>query len=204
MQKLYLLLLNVFLCSITVAQKKDLYVEQIKTYQQNYASTHEVVPKKDKKHFHFFPISKAYLVTGYFEKINDTTGFTMNTSAGTLKHYYKYGRLDFTIDGKECRLYVYQSKDLMQVEKYKDYLFVPFTDATTGDESYGSGRYLEFFKQDIQHNPEGPGSILLLDFNKAYNPYCAYAAGYKCPIPPKENRLPVAVKAGEKNFGKSK
>ena len=84
----------------------------------------------------------------------------------------------------------------MQTEKYRNYLFVPFTDATTGDESYGSGRYLEFYIADIQNN------TLQLDFNKAYNPYCAYAAGYKCPIPPRENNLPLAIKAGEKNFAK--
>ena len=77
------------------------------------------------------------------------------------------------------------------------YLFVPFTDATTGDESYGGGRYLEFYKQDIQNN------TLQLDFNKTYNPYCVYATGFRCPIPPKENRLPVAIKAGEMNFAKS-
>ncbi|HNJ28593.1 MAG TPA: DUF1684 domain-containing protein, partial [Ferruginibacter sp.] len=78
-----------------------------------------------------------------------------------------------------------------------DYLFVPFTDLTTGDESYGSGRYIEFYIQDIQ----GDGT-LQLDFNKAYNPYCAYASGFKCPIPPRENALNVAIKAGEKNFAK--
>ena len=121
----------------------------------------------------------------------------MTTSAKTLKHYYKYGSLSFNISGNDCRLFVYQSKDLMQVEQYKDYLFVPFTDATTGDESYGSGRYLEFYKKDIQNN------TLQLDFNKVYNPYCAYSSGYKCPVPPKENRLLIAIKAGEMNFGKA-
>ena len=125
------------------------------------------------------------------------SGFTMNTSAGTVKYYYKYGRLDFIIDGKECLLYVYQGKDLMQTEQYKDYLFVPFTDATTGNESYGSGRYLEFYKKDIENNS------VQLDFNKAYNPYCAYATGYKCPVPPRENRLTIPIKAGEMNFGKA-
>lgn len=196
-QRTFLFAIGIFISGFTVAQKKDFYVERIKAYQKNYVTSHEVVPKKDKKYFHFFPISKAYDVTCSFEKITDTVGFTMKTSANTLKHYYKYGRLDFIIGGKECLLYVYQSKDLMQVEKYKDYLFVPFTDATTGDESYGSGRYLEFFKNDIQNN------LLELDFNKAYNPYCAYSPNYKCPIPPKENSLTVAIKAGEMNFGKA-
>ena len=182
--------------SFAFAQKKDSYVQELKAYQKNYVTTHEVVEKKDQKYFHFFPINKAYHVTCYFERIIDTVGFTMTTSANTLKHYYKYGRLDFMINGEECLLYVYQSKDLAQQEKYKDYLFVPFTDATTGDESYGSGRYLEFYKQDIV------GDSVHLDFNKAYNPYCAYATGYKCPVPPKENRMRIAIKAGEMNFGK--
>ena len=152
---------------------------------------------KDAKYFHFFPINKAYNVSAYFERIFDSVGFTMNTSAGTVKYFYKYGRLDFMIDGKECLLYVYQGKDLMQTEQYKDYLFVPFTDATTGNESYGSGRYLEFYKKDIENN------LLQIDFNKAYNPYCAYATGFKCPIPPRENRLTISIRAGEMNFGKT-
>jgi uncharacterized protein (DUF1684 family) len=175
---------------------------ELEAYQKNYVLNHEVVPKKDKKYFHFFPVSSLYNVKCNFERITDSTGFTMTTSAKTIKHYYKYGRLNFTISGKPYELFVYQSKDLMQVEKYRDYLFVPFTDSTTGDESYGSGRYLEFYVQDIQKNPQGSGGTVWLDFNKAYNPYCAYSSGYKCPIPPRENFIPVAIRAGEMNFGK--
>lgn len=195
-QRIFLLAAGLFFCGFAYAQKNDQYKESIKAYQKMYADSHAVVKGKDKKKFRFFPVSKTYAVTAYFERITDTVGFTMNTSAGTQKHYYKYGRLDFMIDGKECLLFVYQGKDLMKTELYKDYLFVPFTDATSGNESYGSGRYLEFYIQDIQHDS------LQLDFNKAYNPYCAYATGFKCPIPPAENRLAVAVKAGEMNFGK--
>jgi uncharacterized protein len=195
-QRVFLLAAGMLISGFAFSQKKDFYAESIKAYQKIYIDSHEVVTGKDKKAFRFFPINKDYHVTAYFERIFDTLGFTMNTSAGTVKYFYKYGRLDFMIDGKECLLYVYQGKDLMQTEQYKDYLFVPFTDATTGNESYGSGRYLEFYKKDIQ------GDSLLLDFNKAYNPYCAYANGYKCPIPPKENRLTVSIKAGEMNFSK--
>lgn len=192
-----LLLLFVFsLYHIAFAQKDDFYTRSILAYQKKYVAEHEVVNKSDKKYFRFFPINKAYLVACSFERIIDTVGFSMKTSASTLKHYYKYGKLSFKISGTDCQLYVYQSKDLMQTEKYRNYLFVPFTDATTGDESYGSGRYLEFYIADIQNN------TLQLDFNKAYNPYCAYAAGYKCPIPPRENNLIPAIKAGEKNFAK--
>ncbi len=195
-QRALLLAVVLLIAGPAQAQKKDFYTESIKAYQKNYIDSHEVVLGKDKKYFRFFPISKEYNVSAYFERIFDTIGFTMPTSAGTTKFFYKYGRLDFMIAGKEYLLYVYQGKELMQTEQYKDYLFVPFTDATTGSESYGSGRYLEFYKKDIT------GDSLQLDFNKAYNPYCAYATGYKCPIPPRENRLSVAIKAGEMSFGK--
>jgi uncharacterized protein (DUF1684 family) len=196
-KKALLLAAGILISGFASAQKKDAYTESIKSYQKNYVESHEVVQGKDKKYFHFFPVNKSYQVTAYFERIFDTLGFTMPTSAGTVKYFYKYGRLDFLIDGREYLLFIYQGKDLMQSEQYKDYLFVPFTDATSGDESYGSGRYLEFYKNDILQDS------LLLDFNKAYNPYCAYATGYKCPIPPKENRLSIAIKAGEMNFGKA-
>ena len=197
MHRVFILVTGIFICSIAFAQKKDFYVESIKAYQKKYVAEHEVVKKKDKKYFRFFPVSSIYNVSCSFEKIIDTTGFTMKTSANTLKHYFKYGRLNFKLSGADYYLFVYQSKDLMQTEQYKNYLFVPFTDASTGDESYGSGRYLEFYKQDIQNN------TLMLDFNKAYNPYCTYSPGYKCPIPPKENYLSIAIKAGEMNFGKA-
>lgn len=195
MPKLFTLL-TILLISQTSLAQKDFYAESIKAYQKKYVDSHEVVKKNDKKYFRFFPVSRTYNVACSFETISDTIGFTMKTSANTLKQYFKYGKLSFTIAGKEFRLFVYQSKDLMNTERYKDYLFVPFTDLTSGDKSYGSGRYLEFYKQDIRNNR------LQLDFNKAYNPYCAYSPGYKCPIPPKENALPVAVKAGEMNFAK--
>ena len=84
----------------------------------------------------------------------------------------------------------------MQQEKRIYYLFVPLGDATSGFESYGGGRYMVFFIPDIKNNK------VVLDFNKAYNPYCAYTTGYNCPIPPIENLLKVAITAGEKNYGK--
>ena len=195
MKKVFCLAAVLFLCGNLFAQD-DAYTKSMQTYQKNYVDTHEVVKKKDRKYFRFFPISSKYDVTCSFEKITDNTGFTMPTSAKTLKYFYKYGRLNFKLDGKDYHLFVYQGKDLMETEEYKDYLFVPFTDATSGDESYGSGRYIEFHKQDVKNN------TLQLDFNKAYNPYCAYSAGYKCPIPPRENALSVAIRAGEKNFAK--
>lgn len=195
MKKIFSIFILLISVQLLLAQKHN-YIATTRAFQKKYVAEHEVVKKADKKYFRFFPVDAAYNVTCSFEKIYDSIGFTMKTSANTLKQYYKYGRLGFAIRDTMYYLFVYQSKDLMTVEKYKDYLFVPFTDATTGDESYGSGRYLEFYITAIKND------TLQLDFNKAYNPYCAYATGFRCPIPPKENTLPVAILAGEKVFAK--
>ena len=84
----------------------------------------------------------------------------------------------------------------MGTDQYKNYLFLPFTDATTGVETYESGRYIDLEINDIKDN------LVIIDFNKAYNPYCAYTTGYNCPIPPAENDLHIAITAGEKAYGK--
>ena len=88
---------------------------------------------------------------------------------------------------------------MMSTSKYRDYLGLMFTDKTSGKETYDAGRYIDFNIGDIKNDK------LVIDFNKAYNPYCAYVKGkYSCPIPPRENYLPIAIEAGEKNFGKKK
>ena len=197
MKKALLLFSLIFFACGLKAQVKKRYIDSIKTYQKEYIDSHEVVKGKDRKYFRFFPISETNRVNCRFGKINDSVGFTMKTSAGTEKPFFRYGKLYFTLNGKACELVVYQSGGPLKDPKYKDYLFIPFFDETTGDESYGSGRYIDIITGDIV------GTSLLLDFNKAYNPYCAYTTGFKCPIPPRENRLMVAVRAGEMSFGKS-
>lgn len=193
----WIFLISIFLLSYSLlAQNSSRHKDSLIAFQIKYVKDHEVLGEADKKYFHFFPVNKKYTVKSRFTKITDTVGFTMKTSANTLKHFYKYGLLNFKIAGKPYQLFVYQSKALMQQEKYKDDLFVPFTDATTGDESYGSGRYMDFLISDIKDD------FLWVDFNKAYNPYCAYSPNYRCPIPPKENFLKLAIRAGEMNYGK--
>jgi uncharacterized protein len=139
----------------------------------------------------FFTTDVSYRVVASFKKVKDKKGFTMLTKSNKLKHYYKYGKLTFTLKDTVCTLYIYQSKDLMQKQEYENYLFLPFFDATNYTLSYGGGRYLDFEISDIKNKQ------LIIDFNKCYNPYCAYVGGYNCPIPPKENTLPIAVLAGE-------
>ncbi|GAA4319174.1 DUF1684 domain-containing protein [Flaviaesturariibacter amylovorans] len=172
------------------------YAATISAHIKKYVETHEVVKGDDRRHLRFFAPDSTYRVTATFERSSDAVGFGMMTSGRSVQEYFRYGTLRFAVNGAEQRLTIYQSKQLMHNEAYKNYLFIPFTDATTGKESYDGGRYLDLSIPDIR---EGK---VLLDFNKAYNPYCCYVAGYQCPIPPKENALPVAIRAGEMNYGK--
>ncbi len=191
----FLLILS-FLLFQNVSAQDNSYKNSLIAYQQNYINNHEVVGKEDRKYISFYPVDKSYRVKASFRRIIDTKGFYMITSTSEQERYFKYGLLTFKLHGKTLRLYIYQSEELMQKEKYKDYLFVPFGDATSGFTSYGGGRYMDFTLQDIKNN------TLVIDFNKAYNPYCAYTSGYSCPIPPKENLLTVAIHAGEKSYEK--
>ena len=180
--------------SSSVGQKT--YTDSIREYRMSYVSNHEVVERDDKKFMQFFPVDPKMRVECVFTFAKDNKWFPIKTSSGTSKIHRKYGLLTFKIDGEEYQLNVYQSQGLLATEDYKDYLFIPFTDETSGKESYPGGRYLDCTLSDIQNNK------LLLDFNRAYNPYCAYATGYNCPIPPRENDLSVRITAGEKNYTK--
>ncbi len=107
---------------------------------------------------------------------------TVDTTTGELRRYERYGRFSFTIDGKKAELTIYQSP-----HGY----FLPFVDANVGTETYPAGRYLEPEQIDV--------NTFRVDFNLAYNPYCAYGDGWSCPITPVENHIDVAIRAGEKN-----
>ena len=138
---------------------------------------------------HFFPINEKYVVTAKFKRTKNEKPFAMKTSGTKTPTYVKYGEITFKIDGKKLKLDVFQNLDLVKNNpKYKNHLFLPFTDLTSGVSSYGGGRYI-----DLQIPKKNK---FLLDFNTAYNPYCAYTVGYNCPIPPKQNDLNVEILAG--------
>lgn len=137
----------------------------------------------------FFPVDSKYRVVARFIKSKNTKPFDLPTSSGKTKSYREYGKAIFNVDGKPYTLTLYQSLDLIKQKKYKDYLFLPFRDATNGKETYGGGKYLDL------KIPKG--NTIILDFNKSYHPYCAYNAyDYNCPIVPEENRLSVEIRAG--------
>jgi len=114
----------------------------------------------------------------------------METSTGDRQHFRRWGRFSFEIDGKEASLVIYS-------DPQGGGFFLPFKDATSGRETYGAGRYLDSHRPGLQRLEEGRFEI---DFNYAYNPYCAYNENYRCPLPPAENWLKVPIHAGEKSF----
>lgn len=146
------------------------------------------------KTLNFYPVDMEYCVTAKLVRTPDEKPFKMPTTGNRKPMYVKYGELHFTLLGKSCKLDVLQSLDLMKLDEYKDYLFVPFTDLTSGNGSYGGGRYIDL------RIPKG--DTIILDFNTAYNPYCAYNHSYSCPIPPQQNDLKLEVKAGVREFKK--
>lgn len=152
---------------------------------------------KDRKNFkglEFFEFDSTFVVTAKFEKTPNETPFEMKTTTDRLPIYVKYGIVTFNLKGNAYQLNVYQNQDLKKKEGYDDYLFLPFLDDTNGEETYGGGRYIDL------SIPEG--DEIVIDFNKAYNPYCAYNEKYSCPIVPRVNYLELKVEAGVKAFKK--
>lgn len=135
----------------------------------------------------YFPIDPDFAVPARFEEApaGKRPVLEMETSTHQPRRMERIGVLFFTLRGQQLRLGAF-----VEAGEKEDRLFVPFADLTSGKETYPGGRYLEI--------PRSPTGIYLVDFNRAFNPYCYYNPTYDCPYPPKENRLPVAITAGEK------
>jgi hypothetical protein len=161
-------------------------------------STSGVLNRSEIDHFQglsYFDVDTNYRIQVKFTK-DIGKRFKMTTSTDRRPVYRRFGYVDFAIRDTICRLTVYQNMELSGFfrfsarKEYKDYLFMPFRDATSGKETYGGGRFLD------ARIPES--DTIILDFNLNYNPYCAYSDRYSCPIPPPENTLKVSIPAGEK------
>lgn len=175
------------------------YNQELKSYRKAYkaefnSNEHAPLKAQQLKDMRFYPPNTNFKVEAVL-KINEITEtFEIPTSSGSKKEFYKYADAFFEIDGKKYHVEIIRNIKLLQIPKYKDYLFLPFYDLTNGEETYGGGRYIDLDINDIKNNK------LIIDFNKCYNPYCAYSIGYNCPIPPVANRLETAIKAGEKLY----
>lgn len=137
-----------------------------------------------------FDLNPEYRFQVILHRYPSPASLRLGTNTEERREALRYGYFEFTVRGQTCRLQVYKIMDTS--EGNGAYLFVPFRDATSGKETYGGGRYL-----DLQDNISGTYD---LDFNRAYNPSCAYGRAYSCPVPPLENTLTVPILAGEKIF----
>ena len=142
--------------------------------------------REQKQNFHglnYFPEDDSLRLEVQVNEFPTKEKFEMQTSTGDVQLYEKFGKFQFVVEGEKAELTIYQSQHGF---------FLPFVDSLAGRETYPAGRYLE---------PEPlPGGRFFVDFNIAYNPYCAYNEMWSCPITPAENRLKVAIRAGEKLF----
>lgn len=142
----------------------------------------------------YFPPNEKFRVVATAEFLENEPKFRMPTSDGTSKEFRRFALLHFTLEGEMFTLPVYENVSLFQNAIQSSYLFLPFLDNTSGESTYESGRYIDIRRQDFVHGK------VTIDFNKAYNPYCAYSSGYRCPQPPKENFLDIAIEAGERKY----
>jgi uncharacterized protein (DUF1684 family) len=150
------------------------------------ADPHSPLTSEQKRSFkglRYFPENPTLDLTVVVEPYPEQRSIQMQTTTGDLQTYLRYGFFRFMVEGQEVALTIYRSE-------YG--YFLPFTDALAGEETYGAGRYLE---PDLL--PDGSFHV---NFNMAYNPYCAYNELYSCPITPLENRIQVPIRAGEKKF----
>jgi uncharacterized protein (DUF1684 family) len=131
----------------------------------------------------YFPIDESYTVPAQLEPADQRERLHMPTSVGTLREVERVGKLKFSLKGHALQLTAF-------LEAGSRTLLVPFSDLTSGTETYQAGRYMNL-------EPTATG-IYIIDFNIAYHPYCYYNPSYVCPLPPSENRLAIPVRAGER------
>jgi len=173
------------------------YLEQLATARrlkdQHFQESPESPVPADKRGallpLRYFPIDQNYSVPAVLRLADERPVFEMPTSSGALRKMQLAGTIEFTLQGEARSLGAFVPDGTQQITS----LFVPFADQTTGSETYSAGRYL-----DIDPTTTGYYTI---DFNRAYNPYCAYNATYECPFPPPTNRLKAAIRAGERAPG---
>jgi uncharacterized protein (DUF1684 family) len=195
-----MILLLAFCFLHTYGQDEADAVEDIRQYRARQEATFKAKKKSpllpaDRRKFkglNYYPINLKYRVKARFTRNENPVLFRMKTTTERLPEYTKYGEVTFVLDGETYRLEVYQSPEIMQRPGYEDYLFIPFTDLTNGDDTYDVGRYVEMTIPAAEE--------VTVDFNKAYNPYCSYSPRFSCPIPPEANQLAVAIMAGEKKY----
>ncbi|MCJ8288962.1 MAG: DUF1684 domain-containing protein [Crocinitomicaceae bacterium] len=194
MKNIICLIIITLFCSCAFSQSSE---EEITTHRANHLvylldTTSGWLSQEEVDQFgglDYFDFDESFQITAKFTK-DKGRRFKMPTSTDRLPVYRRYGYLDFSIGDSSCRLEVYQNMKNRRKKGNKNYLFIPFRDATTRNSTYGGGRFMDITITE--------SDTILLDFNLAYNPYCAYTYNASCPIPPAANTLTVKISAGEK------
>jgi uncharacterized protein (DUF1684 family) len=164
-------------------------LEEFRAEKDEFFKTDRQSPltREQKREFHglnYFPENPDLRFEAELEVFPEQQKIAMQTSTGDSAEYTRYARFHFVVDGQTVALTVYTDEE--------GGYFLPFADSQAGKETYGAGRYLE---------PDPlPNGRIYVDFNLAYNPYCAYNENWSCPLTPFENRLKVPIRAGEKSF----
>ncbi len=182
----------------TGGENEDQYQETVKSERERqfkYLKFNDESPltpkqKRELDSLDYFPIDRNYRVRARMVPVRNQVVLEIPMTDGSIERYIKHSLAEFEMGGETRRLLLLQATDELDKKKF----FLPFADETSGETTYGGGRYLNV-RQD------GVNSITI-DFNLAYNPYCAYNPDFACPIPPKENILDIPISVGEKNYRK--
>jgi uncharacterized protein (DUF1684 family) len=188
------------------SEKKSTYEDEIKLFQYvlniQFADAEKSPLKEEEiktfKSLDFFKIDENYKVIADLELTPDAPIIEMKTNTERIPLFKKYGIAHFTINGQKLALSIYKEQKVGMSFDFSEALFLPFNDTSNGDTTYGGGRYIDI------GTPSKESKTIVIDFNKAYNPYCVYNEKFSCPIPPSENNLPVAIPVGVKAYKKIK
>ncbi len=162
-------------------------IKNLRSDKDSYLKKDTASPIEDQVKFiglKYFEVNSAYKITGKIDRVTSGQTINITMSGGDVEEYEAYGNVSFEIEGVKCTLKIFKTPE--------GNLFLPFKDLTSNKETYGAGRYLDFGVNEVTDNQ------IMIDFNKAYHPYCAYNQTFTCPVPPAENTLNLAVKAGER------
>lgn len=162
-------------------------IQDLRKQKDSFLKTDKESPIKDKTTFmglKYFEINPNFKVIGKLDKFASDQTINISMTGGETEEYEAYGNVSFEIDGKKYSLKIFKTPE--------GNLFLPFKDLTSNKETYGAGRYLDFGVDDVKNNQ------IEIDFNEAYQPYCAYNESFTCPITPAENFLNLALKVGER------
>ncbi len=195
-----IILIALFLASVTAISQGSEEIIDVKAFQnelnEQYADEKKSPLTKEGfktfKSLEFFPIDSNYRVVAKLKFFKNSKPINMKTTTDRIAVYRVFATATFKINGVKQVLRIYQSQQLLLTQDFDDHLFLPFTDKSNGSSSYGGGRFIDLTIPDKD--------TIIIDFNKAYNPYCAYSDRYSCAIPPKANHLNTEILAGVKAY----